>query len=56
MNKKEIVNELNSALKMLSTIAVSHEAVDMMAAGKSKIRNAIAELEKSDKPNEGGKK
>lgn len=48
MNAKEIANELNEALELVAMIKVSHEAVDVMAAAKQKIRMVIAALNESE--------
>lgn len=40
----ELVKDLEFAYKMLSGIAVSGDAVDMMAAARSKIRKVCVEL------------
>lgn len=41
----DIKKELNDALTMLSVIALSGDALDVMAAAKSKIRKAVVMLE-----------
>lgn len=41
-----IKKELNDAVAMLGMISLSGDAVDVMAAAKSKIRRAIATLDK----------
>lgn len=41
-----MINELDTALKMLGTIVLSGDAVDVMAAAKSKIRRVISALDK----------
>lgn len=49
----DIAKELDTALQMLGTILLSGDAVDVMAAAKSKIRRAKAEIEnlgKEDTP------
>lgn len=48
MNVKEIVKELNEALELVSMIKVSHEAVDVMATAKQKVRMAIAALNEAE--------
>ena len=48
MNAKEIVNELSEALELVSMIKVSHEAVDVMATAKQKVRMAIAALNEAE--------
>lgn len=45
---ENIASNLNEALKLLSVITLSGDAVDVMAVAKQKIRNAIAETEKQD--------
>ena len=40
------VNELKTTIAILSSLSVSGDAVDMMAAAKQKIRSVIADLEK----------
>lgn len=49
MCMNEIAKELNEALKLVSVITLSGDAVDVMALAKQKIRNAIAEAEKQKK-------
>ena len=44
VNMDELVKDLEFAYKMLSGIAVSGDAVDMMAAARSKIRKVCVEL------------
>lgn len=47
---EEIMKELNDALKMLSMITLSGDAVDLMAAAKQKIRKSMHILDtKGDK-------
>lgn len=41
---EDIKEELDCALKMLGTILLSGDAVDVMAAAKQKIRKAISML------------
>ena len=48
MDATKIVNELNEALELVSMIKVSHEAVDVMATAKQKIRMAIAALNEAE--------
>ena len=43
---KNLIEKLDEALKLLSPIAVSHDAVDFMALAKQNIRVVKAELEK----------
>lgn len=46
----ETINkELEDALKILSMIMLSGDAVDCMAAAKSKIRKAVSMLDKEEK-------
>ena len=47
--KEETNKELNDALKILSMIMLSGDAVDFMAAAKSKIRKVISMIEKEVK-------
>ena len=49
MDKEKMIKALKSAVAMLSPIAVSGDAVDMMAAAKNNIRQVVAELEKVEK-------
>lgn len=42
----DIKKELNDALAMLGMITLSGDAVDVMAAAKSKIRRVVAALDK----------
>lgn len=43
---ENIKKDLNDALQMLCMITLSGDAVDVMAAAKSKIRRVIATLDK----------
>ena len=45
----DIKKELNDALQMLGMITLSGDAVDVMAAAKSKIRRVDATLDKEVK-------
>ena len=45
----DIKKELNEALQMLGMITLSGDAVDVMAAAKSKIRRVAATLDKEVK-------
>lgn len=45
---ENIINELNSALALISTLSVSGDAVDIMALAKQKIRLSVAEIEKAE--------
>lgn len=45
----DIKKELNDALQMLGMITLSGDAVDVMAAAKSKIRRVAATLDKEVK-------
>lgn len=53
---ENLIKELNAAIKIIGSLPVTHEAQDVVVATKQKIRNVIAELEKTEKPNESGKK
>lgn len=44
-----IKKDLNDALQMLGMITLSGDAVDVMAAAKSKIRRVVATLDKEVK-------
>lgn len=44
----EMVKELEFAYKMISSIPVSGDAVDIMAAAKAKLRKVLAELNKKE--------
>jgi hypothetical protein len=44
----EVVKELEFAYKMISSIPVSGDAVDIMAAAKAKLRKAVAELKEKE--------
>lgn len=48
MNEK-LIKELDSAMKIIGSLPVTHEAQDIVVATKQKIRNVIAELEKMGK-------
>lgn len=56
MNSNEIIREVESIYRMISTILVSGEAVDVMAAARAKLCKIKRELEKpvesSDAPKE----
>lgn len=52
MDNTIMAKELDTAVAMLSTISVSHDAVDMMAAAKAKIRRVSAELSKQPEKEE----
>ena len=43
---KELLEDLDVAFQMISSIAVSGDAVDVMAVARSKIRKVVAELGK----------
>lgn len=50
----ETINkELEDALKMLSMIMLSGDAVDVMAAAKQKIRKSIAMMDQKEVENNG---
>lgn len=44
----EMVKELEFAYRMISSIPVSGDAVDIMAAAKAKLRKVLAELDKKE--------
>ena len=46
---EEVNKELNDAIKILSMIMLSGDAVDCMAAAKNKIRKVISMIEKEVK-------
>lgn len=46
---KELIKELDAALVLLSSLSVSGDVVDVMAAVKRKLRKVKAELEKLEK-------
>ena len=45
---KELLKELEDAYRMISTIAVSGDAVDVMAFARSKLRKVHEQLEKTN--------
>lgn len=47
----DVRKELDDALRMLSMIALSGDALDVMAAAKNKIRRALALLESEEVKN-----
>lgn len=47
----KITDELNAALKLVSMISVSGDAVDVMALAKQKIRVSIAAIEAAEQNN-----
>ena len=49
MTPKEMVSELDTALKMLGVITLAGDAVDVMAAAKAKIRRVKDDLAAADK-------
>ena len=50
----EILKEIESAYKIVSSIPVSGDAVDAVAVVRGKLRNAYAELEKIEKASKDG--
>lgn len=44
----DILKELDSVFRMISVIPVTGDAVDMMAAARSKLRRVCADLQKMD--------
>lgn len=44
----EILKDLDTAFKAISSIAVSGEAVDAMAVARAKLRNVYAKLKEHD--------
>lgn len=50
---EDIKKELNDALAMLSVIALSGDALDVMAAAKNKIRRAVVLLGPKEVKNNG---
>lgn len=50
-----VITELEDALAIISTLAVSGDAVDVIATTKFKIRKAIAELTKETAKKDGEK-
>lgn len=44
----EMVKDLEFAYQMISSIHVSGDAVDIMAAAKAKLRKVLAELNKKE--------
>lgn len=45
---KNLIEKLDEALRLLSPIAVTHDAVDFMALAKQNIRVVKAEIEKME--------
>lgn len=45
---KELLRELESAFRLISSVSVSGDAVDVMYTAKTKLRKVYAELEKMD--------
>lgn len=43
---ENLIKELDSAVKIIGSLPVTHEAQDIVVAAKAKIRKVIAELEK----------
>lgn len=43
---EELVKELDTAVKILGSLPVTHEAQEIVVAAKAKIRKVIAELQK----------
>lgn len=48
MEENEVKKEVVSALNILSALAVTGDAVDLMAASKQKLKRAIKLLEEGD--------
>ena len=44
----KILNDLNAVFKMLSTIPVTGESVEIMASSKNTLRQIYAEVKKKD--------
>lgn len=44
-----VKSEIEVAIAMLSTLSVSGDAVDVMAAARAKLKRALKELESEDK-------
>lgn len=40
-----MLEELDAAFKMVSSVPVTHDAIDVMAAARSKLRKVYAELQ-----------
>lgn len=45
---ENIINELNSALALISTLSVSGDAVDIVALAKQKIRVSVAAIKEAE--------
>lgn len=45
---QEIMKDVDAAFKLISTLTVSGDAVDVVAAAKNHLRKAHAELKKKD--------
>lgn len=48
----DILKKLDEAFRLLSTIPVSHDNVEVMATAKAKLRAVYAELEHKDQKKE----
>lgn len=46
MDYDDLLSEVDSVFKMISSIPVSGDAIDVFAVARSKLRNIHAELEK----------
>ena len=45
---KELIVELDAAYRMMSSVPVTGDAIDLMAAARAKLRHVCAELEKME--------
>lgn len=50
MDTNKIRQEITSAYQILSTLRANGDAIDVLAAVRSKLRRAISELEAAEKP------
>lgn len=50
METSKIKQEITSAYQILSTLRANGDAIDVLAAVRSKLRRAISELDAAEKP------
>jgi hypothetical protein len=46
---KELMEELDAAYRMMSSVPVTGDAIDLIAAARAKLRHVCSELEKMEK-------
>lgn len=48
---QELMKDIDTAFKMISTVSVSGESVDMIAGARAKLRGVYAKLKEMDEQN-----